>query len=155
MTINFNKKTGFTTPELLMTLVVFSFGLLPLIVLFQSSHKQTAQAKNLMIAQSLGRTIISEVKALGFKKLEKEMTNPELDIVHVGRRVEGPLVESDPETIMYPDYYKRFFTSIKLEKASTDDNKKIRVELDIEWQEPDRKFNLGFGTVVVKYATQS
>jgi type II secretory pathway pseudopilin PulG len=148
-------KTGFTTPELLMTLVIFSFGILPLIVLFQSSHKQTAQAKNLMIAHSLGRTIISEIRALGFKTLEEEMSNPTLDLVKTGEIVEGPLVKDDPDSIVYPEYYKRFSTSVKLEKANTENNKKIRVELDIEWDEPNRTFNLGFGTVVVKYDAES
>jgi type II secretory pathway pseudopilin PulG len=148
-------KTGFTTPELLMTLVIFSFGILPLIVLFQSSHKQTAQAKYLMIAHSLGRTIISEIRALGFKTLEEEMSNPTLDLVKTGEIVEGPLVKDDPDSIVYPEYYKRFSTSVKLEKANTENNKKIRVELDIEWDEPNRTFNLGFGTVVVKYDAES
>lgn len=146
-----NKTKAFTTPELLMTIVVFSFGLLPLIVLFQSSHKQTAQAKNLMVAQSLGRTIISEIKAMGFDGLEEEMKNPRYSIIHSNRPVEGPLVGDDADSIKYPEYYKRFNTSVKLEKASTERNKKIRVELDIEWKEPNRKFNLGFGTVIVKY----
>lgn len=146
-----NKRKAFSTPELLMTLVVFSFGILPLIVLFQNSHKQTAQAKNLMVAHSLGRTIISEIKAMGFEALEAEMKSPNLGIVHTSRPVSGPLVSDDAESIIYPEYYKRFNTSVKLEKASTDNNKKIRVELDIEWKEPNRKFNLGFGTVIVKY----
>ncbi|MDN5279357.1 MAG: hypothetical protein PWR01_3322 [Clostridiales bacterium] len=150
-----SKKRAFSTPELLMTLVVFSFGILPLIVLFQSSHKQTAQAKNLMIAHSLGRTIISEIRAMGFKTLENEMKSPKLGLVHADRPVEGPLVKDDAESVNYPEYYKRFFTSIKLEKASTENNKKIRVELDIQWNEPNRKFNLGFGTVVVKYDANS
>ena len=134
-----------------MTMVVFSFGLLPLIVLFQSSHKQTAQAKNLMIAHSLGRTMISEIRSLGFDILEAEMSSPRLSIVHSARPVEGPLVSSDPDSILYPEYYNRFKTSVRLDRATTADNKKIRVELDIEWQEPGRTFNLGFGTVVVRY----
>ncbi len=141
---------AFTTPELLMTLVVFSFGLLPLIVLFQSSNKQTAQAKNLMLAQSLGRTMISEIRAMGFNALEKEMQNPD-GIVHTSRPVQGPLVKADADSIVYPEYYNRFVTSVKLEGASTENNKKIRVELDVEWKEPNRNFNLGFGTVIVKY----
>ncbi len=146
-----NKRSAFSTPELLMTIVVFSFGLLPLIVLFQSSHKQTAQAKNLMVAHSLGRTIISEIKALGFETLESEMRNPKIGVVHTSRPVTGPLVPSDAESINYPEYYQRFNTSVKLERASTENNKKIRVELDVEWKEPNRKFNLGFGTVIVRY----
>ncbi len=146
-----NKRKAFTTPELLMTIVVFSFGLLPLIVLFQSSHKQTAQAKNLMVAHSLGRTMIAEIRALGFEVLEQEMQNSRLNIIHTGRPVEGPLVSSDGDSTVYPEYYKRFNTSVKLERASTDQNKKIRVELDIEWKEPNRTFNLGFGTVIGKY----
>lgn len=145
------KRKGFSTPELLMTLVVFSFGILPLIVLFQNSSKQTAQAKNLMVAHSLGRTIISEIKALGFEALEAEMKSPKLGLIHAGRPVSGPLVADDVDSIKYPEYYKRFITTIKLERASTENNKKIRVELDIEWKEPNRKFNLGFGTVIVKY----
>lgn len=146
-----NKTKAFTTPELLMTIVVFSFGLLPLIVLFQSSHKQTAQAKNLMVAHSLGRTMIAEIRSLGFDLLEQEMQNPQMNIVHSEKPVEGPLVTSDNDSIVYPDYYKRFKTSVKLDRASTENNKKIRVELDIEWAEPNRTFNLGFGTVVGKY----
>jgi len=146
-----NKTKAFTTPELLMTIVVFSFGLLPLIVLFQSSHKQTAQAKNLMVAHSLGRTMIAEIRSLGFDLLEQEMQNPQMNIVHSEKPVEGPLVTSDNDSIVYPDYYKRFKTSVKLDRASTENNKKIRVELDIEWAEPNRTFNLGFGTVVCKY----
>ena len=138
-----------------MTLVVFSFGILPLIVLFQNSSKQTAQAKNLMVAHSLGRTIIAEIRALGFKALENEMKSPKLGLVHSSKPVEGPMVKEDPDSVVYPEYYKRFSTSIKLEKASTSNNKKIRVELDIEWNEPNRKFNLGFGTVVVKYEAES
>ncbi len=149
------RQSAFSTPELLITLVIFSFGILPLIVLFQSSHKQTAQAKNLMVAHSLGRTIIAEVRSLGFKTLEKEMNSPRLGLVHTSRQVEGPLVKDDPDSTVYPEYYKRFSTSLKLERASTSNNKKIRVELDIEWQEPNRKFNLGFGTVVVKYDAES
>ncbi|MBU1107276.1 MAG: type II secretion system GspH family protein [Candidatus Riflebacteria bacterium] len=146
-----NSRTAFTTPELLMTIVVFSFGLLPLIVLFQNSYKQTAQAKNLMVAHSLGRTMISEIRALGFEALEKEMENSRLNIVRTSKPVEGRLVDSDTDSTVYPEYYKRFNTSVKLERASTDNNKKIRVELDIEWKEPNRTFNLGFGTVVGKY----
>lgn len=149
------RNSAFSIPEMLITLVIFSFGILPLIVLFQSSYKQTAQAKNLMVAHSIGRTIIAEVRALGFKTLEKEMTNPKLGLVHAKRQVEGPLVKEDPDSIVYPEYYKRFSTTLRLEKASNTNNKKIRVELDIEWQEANRKFNLGFGTVVVKYDAES
>lgn len=138
--------------ELLMTMVVFSFGILPLIVLFQDSHKQTAQAKNLMIAHSLGRTIIADVRALGFDLLDREINTPTRNIEHTSIPVEGPVVPDDDESIIYPEYYKRFHTTLRLERASAgDENNKIRVELDIEWDEPGRTFNLGFGTVVVKY----
>lgn len=145
------RRRAFSIPEILMTMVVFSFGILPLIVLFQNSHKQTAQAKNLMVAHSLGRTIISEIKSLGFEILEEELRSPTLSLVHSVRPVTGPVVPSDGDSIQYPEYYNRFKTSVKLERASTTNNKKIRVELDIEWREPNRTFNLGFGTVVVKY----
>lgn len=145
------RKSAFSIPEILMTMVVFSFGILPLIVLFQNSHKQTAQAKNLMVAHSLGRSIISEIRSLGFDVLEEELRSPTLSLVHTTRPVTGPVVSSDADSIQYPEYYNRFKTSVKLERASTTNNKKIRVELDIEWQEPSRTFNLGFGTVVVKY----
>jgi type II secretory pathway pseudopilin PulG len=142
------KRKGFSTPELLITLVIFSFGLLPLIVLFQSSNKQTAQAKNLMVAHSLGRTVIAEIRSLGFNVLEHEIKTSAMGIVRVNKEVSGPLVESDNNSINYPEYYKRFNTTVKLEKPTDD---KIRVELDISWKEPSRTFNLGFGTVVVKY----
>ncbi len=156
MTMNkLMKRRAFSTPELLMTIVVFSFGLLPLIILFQSSQKQTAQAKNLMVAHSLGRTIIAEIRAMGFKALENEIKTSRLGIKHTSRPVEGPLVKEDAESIVYPEYYKRFRTSIELDEALAENNKKIRVQLTIEWDEPNRKFNLGFGTVVVKYDAES
>lgn len=145
-------KRGFSTPELLMTILVFSFGILPLIILFQSSHKQTAQAKNLMIAHSIGRSIIAEIRALGFETLTNEIDKAQLGIVHVDKPVEGPVVPADDNSLVYPEYYKKFLTSVKLHEASTMNNLKIRVELDVKWKEPNRDFNLGFGTVVVKYA---
>jgi hypothetical protein len=92
-----------------------------------------------------------EIRSLGFEVLEQEMQGSRLNIIHSARPVEGPLVSDDAESTVYPEYYKRFTTSVKLERASTDQNKKIRVELDIEWKEPNRSFNLGFGTVVGKY----
>lgn len=146
-----NRSRAFTTPELLMTIMIFSLGILPLIVLFQTSHKHTAKAKNLMIAHSLGRTIIADIRAHGFEVLEQEMSNSRLGLVHSRRPVQGPMVIDDSESTTYPEYYKRFNTSLKLENANAENNKKIRAELEVEWQEPDRKFSLGFGTVVVKY----
>lgn len=141
-------RKAFSTPELLITIVIFSFGLLPLIVLFQSSNKQTAQAKNLMVAHSLGRTIIAEIRSLGFDLLENEIKTSKFGIVRSNKEVSGPLVSQHGESIVYPDYYKRFNATVKLEKPTDD---KIRVELDIEWKELNRNFSLGFGTVVVKY----
>ena len=148
-------KNAFSTPELLMTILVFSFGILPLIILFQSSHKQTAQAKNLMVAHSIGRTVISEIRALGFETLTKEIKSSKLGIIHANKIVDGPLVKDDENSMVYPDYYKRFTTSVNLSKAVDVDNTKIRVELDVKWKEPNRVFNLGFGTVVVKYDPNS
>ena len=150
-----SKNRAFSTPELLMTILVFSFGILPLIILFQSSHKQTAQAKHLMIAHSLGRTIISEIRALGFKTLTKEIKSSKLGIICNDKEVEGALVKDDDKSIVYPAYYKRFTTSVHLSEATDVDNKKIRVELDVKWKEQGRTFNLGFGTVVVKYDSES
>ncbi|NLV93202.1 MAG: type II secretion system protein [Candidatus Riflebacteria bacterium] len=141
-------RKAFSTPELLITIVIFSFGLLPLIVLFQSSNKQTAQAKNLMVAHSLGRTIIAEIRSIGFDLLENEIKTSKLGIARSNKEVSGPLVPQHGESMVYPDYYKRFNITVKLEKPTDD---KIRVELDIEWKEPNRNFSLGFGTVVVKY----
>ncbi len=143
-------RRGFTTPELLMTLVVFSFGLLPLIVLFQSSQKTTAQAKNLMVAQSLGRTIIDEIRALGFDGIVQENKEP-TGVFHDFKEVSGRLVESDPDSMEYPEYYKRFRTKVSADADDEKNPKKFRIELEIKWREPDREFSLGFGTVVVKY----
>lgn len=135
-----------------MTILVFSFGILPLVVLFQSSHRQTASAKNLMIAHSLGRTIISEIRAYGFDVLDQELTSSSLGLIHTHKPVEGKLVPEDDESIVYPECYKRFYTSLKMERASSErNNNKIRVELEVEWKEQGRSFNLGFGTVVTKY----
>lgn len=152
-------KKGFTTAEMLVTVMIFSLGILPLIVLFQNSHKQTAQAKNLMIAQSLGRSIIAEIRSMGFDILAEEIKSSKYGITHSNREVTGKCVQSDDEnSIEYPEYYKRFKTSVRLEDSGertvngvTKAANKIRVELDIEWQEPNRKFTLAFGTVVVKY----
>ncbi len=150
------RRKAFSTAEVLVTIMLFSFGILPLIVLFQNSHKQTAQAKNLMIAQSIGRTMIAEVKSYGFDLLVKEMENPTF-LVHTNQPVTGSLIKSDDSSIEYPEYYSRFKTTLNLERSPDRSNgkpgNKIRVELDVEWQEPNRKFTLGFGTVVVKYDT--
>lgn len=147
------RSIGFSTPELLMTLMVFSFGLLPLIVLFQSSHKTTAQAKNLMVAQSLGRTIIDEIRAMGFDAIARELREP-TGVFHDFQQVKGKLVESDPDSIEYPDYYGRFMTKVVADADDDNNPKKFRIELEIKWREPDREFSLGFGTVVVKYGAK-
>ena len=136
-----------------MTLVVFSFGLLPLIVLFQSSYKTTAQAKNLMVVQTLGRTIIDEVRALGFDGIRREITDP-TGVFHGFQQVRGRLVESDSDSIEFPSYYQRFETKLTQDPDDDKNPKKYRIELEIQWQEPDRKFSLGFGTVVVKYGAK-
>lgn len=160
-------KRGFSTAEMLVTVMIFSLGILPLIVLFQSSHKQTAQAKNLMIAQSIGRTMIAEIRSMGFEALSEEINSSKYGIIHQGREVTGKLVPSDTNSIEYPEYYKRFKTTVSLESSGertvggvTKPGNKIRVELDVEWNEPNMRkldngqnFKLGFGTVVVKYDT--
>ena len=142
-----SRNSAFTTPELLMTLMIFSFGLLPLIVLFRASHKTTAQAKHLMIAQSLGRTIIDEVRALGYDSLKYEMENPS-GVFGSWRQITGPLVPTDPDSIVYPDSYGRF--QVHMRGTLLEESGKCLVELEIKWEEPGREFNLGFGTVVVK-----
>lgn len=150
-------RKAFTTPELLMTLVVFSFGILPLIVLFQTSHRTTAQAKNLMVAQSLGRTIIDEVRALGFDGIKYELENP-TGLFHENQQLTGTLVPSDPDSLTYPDYYSRFETKLSamlidsnFDPTRDDKAMKYVIELEISWQEATRKYSLAFETVVVKY----
>jgi Tfp pilus assembly protein PilV len=142
---------GFTTPEMLMTILVFSMGLLPLIVLFQSSHRTTAQAKNLMVAQSLGRSLIDEIRSLGFEGIRQEIENP-TGVFHDFQQVSGPVVRGDDQGLTYPEYYRRFETKI----AASGDNEtgKYRIELEVRWQEPNRTFSLGFGTVVVRYGAK-
>ena len=150
------RKKGFSSAEVLVTIMLFSFGILPLIVLFQNSHKQTAQAKNLMIAQSIGRTMISEIRSMGFAILDEEIESSSYGIKGLHDfKDNDKVVASDDNSILYPDYYKRFKVTVDLSRAldKREENKKIRVELDVEWQEPDRVFKLGFGTVVVKYDT--
>ena len=154
------KKTAFSTIEMLITVMIFSLGIIPLIILFQNSHKQTAQAKNLMIAQSIGRNMINEIRAYGFDILEEEINNSTYKIRHTDQPVTGKVVPQDNESIEYPEYYKRFKTTLELtsnEKEREKQNKpanKILVELEVQWDEPGRKnFKLGFGTVVVKYGT--
>ena len=152
------RKTAFSTIEMLLTVMIFSLGIIPLILLFQSSHKQTAQAKNLMIAQSIGRNIINEVRAYGFDILEEEINNSTYKIIHHNQPVQGKIVRQDNDSIEYPEYYNRFRTTLDLtDNKSERDNKpanKICVELEVQWDEPGRQnFKLGFGTVVVKYGT--
>lgn len=146
-------KTAFSTPELLMALVVFSFGLLPLIVLFQKSYKTTAQAKNLMIAQSIGRTIIDEIRAMGFDALMQEIKEP-TGLFHDFKPVSGKLVPSDPDSVEYPEYYQKFQTKVLADLDNDQNPKKIRIEVEVKWREPDREFTLAFGTVVVKYGAK-
>lgn len=152
-------KSGFSTAEMLVTIMLFSFGILPLIVLFQNSHKQTAQAKNLMIAQSIGRTMISEIRSMGFDGIKADIEGPS-KLQHQNKEVSGKIVEDDEESIEYPEYYKRFKTSLEIEPNDNNNPTKFRIMLDVEWVEPDMRkikdgqnFKLGFGTVVVKYDT--
>lgn len=147
-----HSRQAFSTPELLMTMLIFSFGLLPLIVLFQSSHKTTAQAKNLMIAQSLGRTIIDEIRSHGFEGVKREIENPSFALFHDWKQVKGKMVESDDSSIIWPEYYGRFETKVLANPDPESDPTKYRIEMEVRWQEPDRTFSLGFGTVVVDYA---
>ncbi len=161
------KIKGFTTAEMLVTLMIFSLGLLPLIILFQNTHKQTAQSKNLIIAQSIGRTMISEIRSKGFDVLAEEIKTKKYKIIHKDRPVSGKCVIEDETSINYPEYYNRFKTTVRLEDSGerivngmTKPANKIRVELDIQWEEPNmrelssgKKFYLAFGTVVVKYDT--
>ena len=155
-----NKKSAFSTIEMLLTVMIFSLGIIPLIVLFQNSHKQTAQAKNLMIAQSIGRTKINELRSLGFDYLAAELNGSSNGLQKNQEEVKGKLVDSDNNSIEYPEYYSRFKTSVKFEDSgerttASGEKKpanKIRIWVDVEWQEPNaRKFSLAFGTVVVKY----
>ena len=151
------RKTAFSTIEMLLTVMIFSLGFIPLIILFQNSHKQTAQAKNLMIAQSIGRNMINEVRAYGFDILEEEINKSTYQIIHQNKPVTGKLVIQDNESIEYPEYYSRFKTTLDLSDNKAERNNvpnKICVELEVQWDEPGRQnFKLGFGTVVVKYGT--
>ncbi len=146
----FHSKRAFSTAEVLVTIMIFSFGILPLIVLFQNSHKQTAQAKNLMIAQSIGRTIIAEIRSLGFDYIAKNRA--ELEQKHTGDLPET-LVAEDSESIEYPEYYKRFKTILEIPPIDEDNGKIISIQLTVKWKESTREFDLGFGTLVVKYDT--
>ncbi|MFZ2959249.1 MAG: hypothetical protein WA705_20375 [Candidatus Ozemobacteraceae bacterium] len=149
----FRRRPGFSTPELLMTILVFSMGLLPLIVLFQSSHKSTAKAKNLMVAQSLGRTMIDELRSMGFEGVRSNFSK----LNHGWKQVSGPLVPGDTESINYPEYYGRFETMMvidELRDSRTDRPYKYLVKLSVRWQEPQMQQELGFGTVVVKYGAR-
>lgn len=144
-----------------MTLMVFSFGLLPLITLFQRSHKVTAQAKNLMVAQSLGRTIIDEIRAYGFDGIEKNKST----LAHAWKQVEGPLVPSDPNSVKFPVYYRKFETMTTVTPYPDTNPDKYRICLTVKWVEPGRtgdvengiergSYSIPFGTVVVKYGAK-
>lgn len=144
--------SGFSTPEMLMTIVVFSFGLLPLIMLFQKSHKVTAQAKNLMVAQTLGRSKIDEIRAYGFEGVKKNLSR----LAHSWKQVEGDLVipeSTDPKGVKFPPYYKRFETMVSITPYPVENPEKFTVGLNVRWIEAGREggtFSLQFGTVIVK-----
>ncbi|MBF0543232.1 MAG: type II secretion system protein [Candidatus Riflebacteria bacterium] len=149
-----NQKRAFTTPELLMTLLVFSMGLLPLIILFKTSHVTTGKAKNLMIAQSLGRTLIDEVRSYGFPGIKSNFSK----FNYTWKQMNGPLVESDPASVRYPEYYNRFETMMVTDEVKDRDSSNndvtalYSVKLTIRWKEsgkPDQL--LGFGTLVVNH----
>lgn len=139
-----------------MTLVVFSFGLLPLIVLFQKSHKVTAQAKNLMVAQSLGRTVIDEIRSYGFDGVKKNLSR----LAYPWKQVKGRLVNADPQNdddLKYPDYYGRFETMTTISPYPATNPEKFMVCLSVRWIEPGREggmYSLAFGTVLVKYGAK-
>ena len=142
-----------------MTIVVFSFGLLPLITLFQKSQKVTAQAKNLMVAQSLGRTLIDEVRSYGFEGIRKNISR----LSHSWEGVKGPVLlrdptsPPDPNAIEYPKYYNRFETQTAITPYPTVNPEKFQVCLTVRWVEPGREggsYSLFFGTVVVKYGAK-
>lgn len=145
---------GFSTPELLMTILVFSMGLLPLIILFQSSHKATAKAKNLMVAQSLGRTMIDEIRSMGFGGIKANYSKLNFT---TPKQVQGPLVQSDNESIKFPEYYGRFTTTMVIDEVKNprdDKPYKYLVKLSIMWTEPQGEQKLGFGTVVTRYGAK-
>jgi len=130
-----------------MTLVVFSMGLLPLIVLFQSSHKSTAKAKNLMIAQSIGRSKVDEIRAMGYMGIKKQMAT----LSDSGwRPVAGKIVPDDPDSPVYPDVYSKFKTKLTVDNRGPSTNKFL-VYLSVKWTEPQGEQELTFGTVVVRY----
>ena len=110
-----------------------------------------------MIAQSIGRNMINEVRAYGFDILEEEINKSTYQIIHQNKPVTGKLVIQDNESIEYPEYYSRFKTTLDLSDNKAERNNvpnKICVELEVQWDEPGRQnFKLGFGTVVVKYGT--
>ncbi|MBF0409242.1 MAG: type II secretion system protein [Candidatus Riflebacteria bacterium] len=150
--IQYKRRSAFTTPELLMTLVVFSMGILPLIVLFQTSHTTTAKAKNLMVAQSLGRSIIDEVRSYSFIGVKSDFSK----FNYPWKKVSGPVVESDNTSVKYPDYYGRFETMMvtdEIKEKDANNNDVINmysVKLTIRWSEPGKPDQtLGFGTLVV------
>lgn len=149
----FNLKRGFSTAELLVTIMIFSFGILPLIVLFQNSHKQTAQAKNLMIAQSIGRTIISDIRSRGFDNIVANKAEIEQEFTgDFAENNDGKLVPTDENSIIYPEYYKKFKTVLEI--PTPDDSAKVlSIQLTVKWKESTREFDIGFGTLVVKYDT--
>jgi hypothetical protein len=102
--------------------------------------------------------MINEVRAYGFDILEEEINNSTYKIIHQNQPVTGKIVIQDNDSIEYPEYYSRFKTTLDLTDNKSDrENKepnKIRVELEVQWDEPGRQnFKLGFGTVVVKYGT--
>ncbi len=114
-----------------------------------------------MIAQSIGRTKIAEIRAYGYDILSDEIDHPTShDIIHSDKEVAGRVVSSDEDSIEYPEPYVRFKTTVSLERGrertingENRPSNTIIVNLIVEWQEPSRKFSLGFGTIVVKYDT--
>lgn len=163
-------RPGFTIVEVLVTLCVFSAGLLPIIVLFHRSQVTTAKAKNLLIAETIGRTTIDELRALGIDGIERfHKGNPlrgadgqEYPLMHADREVKGLMVPTDANATAFPRDYARFSTRVELAATPalpTDPDQRpvaYQVLVTVIWNEGTEKpHEIKFGTIVRRWGTGS
>ncbi len=162
---------GFTLIEMLITLCVFTIGLLPLMVLFHSSQITTAKAKNLLIAETIGRTTIDELRSLGIDGIEKLMASPlrgvdgqEYPLAHADLVCKGMLVPSDAKADLLPKDYGRFQTAVVLTPtpASTNppdpDQRPVSYTavVTVSWhEESQRTHEVKFGTIIRRWGNTS
>ncbi|MFC1744231.1 hypothetical protein ACFL35_09555 [Candidatus Riflebacteria bacterium] len=145
------KKISFV--EIMIALMVLSAGILPLFVIFSSSHRQTVVARNSLQAIYLGRTIIDRARFTPFFRLRTQNNN-------VFKPVEGYMISTqllnkntDKSKIKWPDFYKRYTYNLKKIPIKDTQSKEIiayKLLLTLKWVEKKQKKELHFAGLVAR-----